>query len=148
MAGISLPRIGTVTNTIIRNNVIKDFDYGPIYGNGSKGQTINILSIENNIFYQNGNNNLPYYVNALTPTNNTTQNNYIANPLFVSTTNFHPQEESPAINAGLTISGLTTDYEGKTINNPPEIGAYEYGNLFKYYAYGNKPLFYKGKILI
>ncbi len=50
-----------------------------------------------------------------------------ADPLFVSTSDFHLQSTSPAIDAG-TNAGLTTDYEGKTVpfGPAPDIGAYEY----------------------
>jgi hypothetical protein len=49
-------------------------------------------------------------------------------PLFVSTSipDFHLQPTSPAINAGVNV-GLTTDYAGNPVHNPPSIGAYEYG---------------------
>jgi uncharacterized repeat protein (TIGR02059 family) len=54
-------------------------------------------------------------------------NNQKLDPLFVSSTDFHLQAGSPAIEKGLYIQGLTIDYEGKTINNPPNIGAFESG---------------------
>jgi hypothetical protein len=49
----------------------------------------------------------------------------ITDPLFLSTTDFHLQGNSPAINAGVDV-GLTTDIEGKAIKGLPDIGAYEY----------------------
>jgi uncharacterized repeat protein (TIGR02059 family) len=58
-------------------------------------------------------------------------NNQKVDPLFVSSTNFHLQATSPAIGKGLTLAGLTTDYEGKTLNIPPSIGAYESGSTAK-----------------
>ena len=33
---------------------------------------------------------------------------------------------SPAIGAGLAISGITTDYNGSTRPNPPALGAFEF----------------------
>ncbi len=50
----------------------------------------------------------------------------VSDPLFVSTSDFHLQPTSPAINAGANV-GLTTDYEGKTVpfGPVPDIGAYE-----------------------
>jgi uncharacterized repeat protein (TIGR02059 family) len=50
--------------------------------------------------------------------------------LFVSTSgdpstwNLHPVSGSPAINAGVSV-GLTSDFDGSTLNNPPSIGVYE-----------------------
>ena len=51
-----------------------------------------------------------------------------ADPLFVDPDNgdFHLQAESPAIGAGVAISGITIDKDGVSYNNPPSIGAYEY----------------------
>ncbi len=47
------------------------------------------------------------------------------NPLFVSSTDYHLQENSPAIDAGVDV-GLTKDLEGNPIINTPDIGAYEW----------------------
>lgn len=125
--GIGLPDIGTASTVSVRNNIVTGFDDSPVYatGVGSPTTTINILSIENNLFYGNGNANLPHYVSGMVPTNNTTQNNIISNPLFESGTDFHVQVTSPANNAGLNL-GLTLDYDSVAVANPPEIGAYEY----------------------
>jgi hypothetical protein len=46
-------------------------------------------------------------------------------PLFMSFTDFHLQPGSPAINEGVNV-GLTEDYDGEVVSDPPEIGAYEY----------------------
>jgi hypothetical protein len=45
-------------------------------------------------------------------------------PLFTSSTDFHPLPNSPAINAGVSV-GLTTDYSGRPIQLDIDIGAYE-----------------------
>jgi hypothetical protein len=50
------------------------------------------------------------------------------NPLFVSSTDFHLQENSPAIDAGIDV-GLTNDFEKKPIINAPDIGAYEWQKI-------------------
>jgi hypothetical protein len=122
MYGIEVP--GTVTNISIRNNIVQGFNYGPTYVNGGIGVSIDYLSIENNIFYNNGNNNLPGY-SGITPTHNTTQNNYTVNPKFVSSSDFHLQSGSSAINTGLEL-GLTLDYDDIPIAGLPDIGAYEF----------------------
>jgi hypothetical protein len=124
MWGIGLPNCGSATNISVRNNIVTDFGYAPVYGSGTGTETVDILSIENNIFYGNGNSNSPRYSGIL-PTNNITQNNRTDNPAFVSGADFHLQSGSPAINAGITV-GLTTDYDGITVGNPPDIGAFEY----------------------
>ena len=48
------------------------------------------------------------------------------NPSFFSTTNYHLQNNSPAIHTGVYIGIYPTDYDGSLWNNPPSIGAYEY----------------------
>lgn len=127
MWGIHVPDVGTVTDVSIRNNIVSNWDYGPTYASasGKTGITIDRLSIENNIFYNNGNSNVPRYA-SLTPTNNTTQNNIISNPLFDGATDFHIQVTSPASNAGLDLD-LTLDYDSVAVHaTTPDIGAYEY----------------------
>ena len=125
--GIGVPSSGTATNISIRNNIIQGFDSSPIYGNGNEGGVVDVLSIENNIFYQNGNSNAPLYVNGFVPTNNTTQNNLIVDPLFVSASDFHLQAGSDGIDGGLDV-GLLYDYEDYPVTDPPNIGAYEAGS--------------------
>ena len=128
MYGIGLPDIGTATNVSVRNNIIQGFDNSPVYASGTGSTSIKTLSIENNIFYENGNGNAPRYANGMAPSGNTTQNNIIGNPLFVSTSDFHLQAGSPAIGKGIYTSGSTTDFNGTAFKNPPSIGAYESGS--------------------
>ena len=52
-------------------------------------------------------------------------NSLATDPLFISTSDFRLQDESPAINAGVDV-GLTTDFLGNPIVGLPDIGAYEY----------------------
>ena len=124
MWGISLPLSGVASNVRIRNNIINGFDYTPIYGNGSAG-SIDILSVENNLFYGNGNSNSVLYIIGLVQNNNNTQNNLIADPLFLSYSDFSLQQCSPAINMGIN-TGLTTDILRHPIVGLPDIGSYEY----------------------
>jgi uncharacterized repeat protein (TIGR02059 family) len=120
--GITIP-FGTVSNVSIRNNIISGFDQAPIQI-GTSGSGTNV-SIENNIFYSNGNSNAP--VGSINYTNYTYQNNLQVDPLFVSSTDFHLQSASPSIGKGINV-GLTTDYDGNTWKNPPSIGAFESGS--------------------
>jgi len=48
-------------------------------------------------------------------------------PLFfdMAADNYHLKQGSPAVGAGLTIAGVTTDLDGLTRANPPTIGAYD-----------------------
>jgi hypothetical protein len=115
--GIEIPdNFATISNVSIRNNIVENFDDEPAYGSTA----VSGLSIENNIFYNNGHNNIPVYSGS-----GTVQKNLTGNPLFISSTDFHLQASSPAIGKGQSITGLTTDYDGNTLNDPPSIGAYE-----------------------
>ena len=127
MWGIGLCDFGAVTHVTIRNNIVVGFYYGPVYGAGGTGISINGLSIENNLFFGNGNGNDPRYSN-LEPSNNVTQNNVKnEDPLFVPTMSYHLQEDSPAVDAGLDV-GLTEDRDHSPVpfNSNPDIGAYEF----------------------
>lgn len=126
LAGIFLPSGDEVTNISIRNNIIQGFYTAPIYANQSSYGTIDIMSVENNLFYQNGNSNVPLYIHPV-PTNLTPDNNNIGNPYFVGGTDFHLTSLSLlAIGEGINV-GLTYDYDGELWNMIPSIGAYEYG---------------------
>ncbi len=73
----------------------------------------------NNLVYGNG---APTFANILTA-------NLNVDPKLVSPTgsDFHLQNGSPAIGAGVAMPGLTYDIDGRIRPNPPSIGAYEYG---------------------
>ena len=120
--GIQLP-YGNASNFSVRNNIIEGFDQGPVQ-NGTSGSGSNV-SIENNIFYNNGNSNAA--AGSIAYTNYVNQNNLKVDPLFVSSTDFHLQSSSPAIGKGIDV-GLTTDYNGNSWKNPPSIGAFESGS--------------------
>jgi hypothetical protein len=75
-----------------------------------------------------GSNNLVYGNGAATFTSILTSN-VNSNPLLVSPgSDFHLQSGSPATGAGVPISGLTYDIDGRVRPNPPSIGAYEFGS--------------------
>jgi hypothetical protein len=76
-------------------------------------------------------NNLWFNMRNGCPDPSTGETNYVcANPLLVNpainSIDPHLQSGSPAIGVGITISGVTTDYDGDTRPNPPAIGAFEY----------------------
>ena len=112
------------TNFEIKNNIITGFDDAVIY-TGTSG-TIDSLWIQNNIFYGNGQSNVPDL--NIIPTHFTNSGNITTNPLFASTTDYHLTSGSPAINAGIhvTTPSVTTDYDSVTIGDPTDIGAYEF----------------------
>ncbi len=116
----------TATNFEIKNNIVTGFDDAAIF-TGLSG-TIDYLAIQNNIFYNNGQSNAPKI--NITPGHYTNSGNLTSDPLFVSTSDYHLQGTSPAINAGINITALamTADYYGAAIGSPPEIGACEYGS--------------------
>jgi uncharacterized repeat protein (TIGR02059 family) len=122
--GIQIPG-GNVSNITIRNNTIQGFSVSPIFKSNSPSKA-STVSIENNLFFDNGSNNDPS--GSATFTNYVLDKNLKANPLFVSSTDFHLQTGSPAIGKGLKISWITTDYDGNAINDPPSIGVYEFGS--------------------
>ncbi len=109
-------------NVNIANNIFTNFSYAWFWSN--RGGVINNLNMENNILFSNGSNNEPD-ISGGTPSNYININNTITDPLFYSSTNYHLQEGSPGIGAGLSLAGLTSDFEGVSVNNPPNIGAYE-----------------------
>jgi hypothetical protein len=85
------------------------------------GLTISGGTVRNNIFYQA----------SLDTSGTTTSNNLVGtNPQFVNagTGDFHLQAGSPAIDAGMTVSGVTTDFDKRPRPQGArfDIGAYEY----------------------
>ena len=122
--GILLPTSNTCSNIYIQNNIFKGFSVAPYaayaFGTGS----LSYLYLQKNIVYGNGNSN-NLLTSGITVGNKTDDGGIKSDPLFISSTDFHLQTGSPAIGTGVSISGLTTDYAGNTIKNPPSIGAFE-----------------------
>jgi len=114
----------------IRNNIIVNFDGGysqnaPIQGIGYS--EMNDFVITNNIFYNCGNSGAPSYISGFdTGTGYVYSDNILLNPQFVSSSDFHLQETSPAIGRGIWvgISKDKDDYDYSTIG--PAVGCYEY----------------------
>jgi hypothetical protein len=97
--------------------------FNVIYGHNSVGVDIAggaSGNLKNNIIYSNSTN-----IQGSGPTQS---NNVTTNPTFVNAGafNFHLTAGSTnCINQGVAITGITTDKDGVTRGNPPEIGAYE-----------------------
>jgi len=129
VSGINLCDFGVSANGVqIKNNIIKGFTggsayYGPITAHGTSNY-LN-LSITNNDFYGNANSNAVQWTGSFSPgTGYVNSSNITQDPLFTSSSNFQLQSGSPAIGTGTNV-GLSTDYAGNIIKNPPSIGAYE-----------------------
>jgi len=133
---------GNVTGNILRNNII--------YNCGSEDSNIglivytdsNTFSNDGNIFVNNliynttENNVIEYYgtsmdvvtFNAKIDHSHTIDSNISEDPLLVSSSDYHLQSNSPAINAG-TIPLSIIDYSRNAIPNDgtlPDIGIYEF----------------------
>jgi hypothetical protein len=111
---------GTLDNLYIRNNIMKGF---------MRPMWVAATQNPDTVYYQNNHSNNTsdaiYYSAGRAITDLQTADNQTGDPVFVSAIDFHLQAGSPCINQGLGI-GLTTDYAGATVADPPEIGAYEY----------------------
>lgn len=98
------------------------------------------IRFENNVFYATSSANVTYGPdwnqcglsnNVLFPQADARINNVVANPLFVdlAAKNYHLQQGSPAVNAAVPSTGLSTshDYDGtaRPQGGAPDIGAFE-----------------------
>ena len=118
--------VGTAENVHIKNNIITNMYYTPIWGR-TDDCSFDHLEITNNIVYNCGNGNEVVYDYGF----DGVLTNYVydpfieQDPLFIGSDDYQLQPTSPAINAGVDV-GLTTDYAGNPIVGLPDIGAYEY----------------------
>jgi uncharacterized repeat protein (TIGR02059 family) len=134
-------------NNIFANNGTNNSNLQIYIGANSPTNGYYVLNntFKNNLIYSSATNNVIYYGHSPSYPSSTsytivqfnaangTQGDVISgnlsgNPVFVSSTDFRLQSGSPAIGKGLLITGLTTDYTGTTLSNPPSIGAYESGS--------------------
>lgn len=132
MTAIKILPAGTFTNFNIKNNIVRycngdvnnnQFVHYGWLGVGNNG-TISGLHVDNNILFNNYANNNPALLGNIV-IDYTFLNNYKKDPSFVSSTDFHLNENSIGINNGTDV-GLSTDFAGAPVSNPPEIGVYEY----------------------
>jgi hypothetical protein len=104
----------------LRNNIV----YASIVSPYCADTVCSGIAGSNNIFYGNG-----------APPSSSITDSIGANPQLVSLSltnpNFHLQSGSPAIDAGVTIASLTTDFDGiaRPQGSAFDIGAYEYIKL-------------------
>lgn len=103
---------------------------------------IDTLSFKNNLLYHPSYTDVVYYAKDVAgdkvytvaefnarnlAATDTIADNIGGNPLFLDedTQDYHLSTGSPAVNAGIAITGYTTDKDGETWDTPPSIGAYE-----------------------
>ena len=130
---IMLQQPYNIDNLYIRNNIFVDTAvagwlvcWDVVGVSVTPTGTLDSIFVENNLLYNNANANAIYYRNGKAIVDLTYADNVVgSDPLFVDTDDFHLQAGSPAINVGMHLS-LTEDYDGETVGNPPEIGAYEF----------------------
>jgi parallel beta-helix repeat protein len=115
-------QIGGSNNKVYNNTVYKNRGRGIVYYNSTG------TDIRNNIVYANGDTVVDDGGNS----GATVKNNLVSNPLFVNPGlgDFHLQAGSPAIDGGLALSAVATDYAGtpRPQGAGYDIGAYEYGS--------------------
>jgi len=127
--GFRVTPTGTFTNIMIKNNIILGHTNAAYMVVDNDG-TIDYLEVMNNITYDNSNSNDISWVTVGTRTNFVESGNIKSDPLFVSTSDFHLQSTSPAINAGIDVSAITggKDFHGASLYGAAyDIGAFEYG---------------------
>ena len=111
-------------STMIANNTVYNIDtYGIFVGDGSRDTTVH-----NNIAYQNKKSNI--YLEPGDQTGTITSHNLTTNPNFANALaqDFHLTQKSLAIDGGMTINLINTDFDGNDRNEgiSPDIGAYEF----------------------
>ena len=123
-AGISVD-YGASNSGIFNNDVYANAGDAGIRIGYSGGATN--TTIQNNIIYQNTNGDIKDYGTGTVADHNLLNT---TNPLFVdaATSNFHLQAGSPAINTGITVAAVTTDFDGiaRPQGSAYDIGAFEY----------------------
>jgi uncharacterized repeat protein (TIGR02059 family) len=127
-SGILCETGGTMSNIYFRNNIIQGAASNPVLFIKNLSGTISTVYVQKNLYYSNATNSTGYSGLAISGLTETA--GPVANPLFVSSTDFHLQSSSPAVDAGLIITtpSITSDCEGLSFNNTPEIGAFRYGS--------------------
>ncbi|MCK9422753.1 MAG: T9SS type A sorting domain-containing protein [Bacteroidales bacterium] len=130
-----------ITSLDIRNNALQN-SMGAYSGSTMANEIYVIYSGSANTTYTNINYNDYYFTNqsdvteyigylgsaqadlaAWKTATSQDANSYSTNPNFTSATNLKPTTGSYLI--GTNIPGITTDYEGATRSNPPDVGAFE-----------------------
>jgi parallel beta-helix repeat protein len=125
---------------VIKNNIIvqdiawdSDTSHVCLQLNGGDSD-IGTNTWDNNLYYfkNGGGTNNPIRSNSTTyslatwqgKTGSPDASGQMADPLFVTAySDLHLQVSSPAIDGGVDVTGVTTDYDGVTLASPPDCGA-------------------------
>lgn len=126
---------GSTGTSIVKNNIFHGTDSLAFYDlNGilaGSNQNYNLFyRASGNLLYWNGTAYAAAEFSNYKNNSGQDSNSLSADPKFVSSSNFHLQSTSPAINAGTNVS-LSADYENATVpqGSAPDIGAYEYDKV-------------------
>jgi len=108
-----------LANIQIANNIVV---WNGTDGIGSVEATGSGVTVSDNVVFGNATN---IHLSGFAYT---TANTIQKDPLFVSTTDYHLQSPSPAIDAGQTLASVTQDFAGnpRPSGTKPDIGAYEF----------------------
>jgi hypothetical protein len=123
--GIGVVASGSTTDT---TNIFNNTMYGNVIGLSMQSQPVTNTSAINNIIYGNSTNTYDVYTQLKTSTSNLN-----SNPGFINETgnDFRLQTGSIAIDSGVAIGSIVTDYSGKARPQGAgyDIGAHEFGSI-------------------
>jgi hypothetical protein len=145
--GLLMEGDGGIVNCEIRNNIFWDCGNDPYTHDPSSiwvepQAEINTNTFTHNMFYQDGDADIAFYrgagyrtvaeFNAGASNSDVINNNTNDDPEMVApgSDNFHLTSGSPCIGTGIDV-GLSLDYDGVAIGDPPDIGIYEYISTFQ-----------------
>jgi len=134
---------GGLHNTLIANNTFYAAEDLLLYIENGSTDVHDSTTVENNIFYARSSHNYSYatsthitygydcWYNGNANTQKSGGGDVLSNPLLVNPgtatkTDYKLTSTSPSINAGTTLSGVTTDYWGVARGSTYDIGAHEY----------------------
>lgn len=124
-------------NVVSKNNIF--YSSVPVNTSGWEfvvyNNSTSAITSDYNLYYRLNNslrilliNGTSYYMSQLSSIRSNygweTHSPIPSDPLFFSTDNLHVQGGSPALGSGISIPGITVDYEGNTFSDPPNIGCY------------------------
>ncbi len=111
-------QLNVTTNLV--NNIVYQLAYA-----GTARQNVYLCG-GGSIGTLSGSNNLWYHERTPGTTAPATRYGAVANPRFVSATDYHLQNGSPALGACIAFGSLARDFDGALRQKRPTIGAYEY----------------------